>query len=47
MSEQVDDAPIDRGGYDVDAIQDKWRPVWEELTRSRRATTARPSGATR
>ncbi|MFG1812178.1 leucine--tRNA ligase [Kribbella sp. NPDC049174] len=31
MSEQVDDAPIDRGGYDFDAMQAKWRPVWEKL----------------
>ncbi|MEV5967371.1 leucine--tRNA ligase [Kribbella sp. NPDC051952] len=31
MSEQVDDAPIDRGGYDFNAMQAKWRPVWEKL----------------
>ncbi|WP_433167404.1 leucine--tRNA ligase [Kribbella sp. CA-247076] len=31
MSEQVDDAPIDRGGYDFDVLQAKWRPVWEKL----------------
>ncbi len=31
MSEQVEDTPIDRGGYDFNAMQDKWRPVWEKL----------------
>ncbi len=31
MSEQVEDAPIDRGGYDFNAMQAKWRPVWEKL----------------
>ncbi|MGZ0147365.1 leucine--tRNA ligase [Kribbella sp. WER1] len=31
MSEQVDDTPIDRGGYDFNAMQAKWRPVWEKL----------------
>ncbi|MEU8224261.1 leucine--tRNA ligase [Kribbella sp. NPDC048915] len=31
MSEQVDDASIDRGGYDFNAMQAKWRPVWEKL----------------
>ncbi|GAB3829269.1 leucine--tRNA ligase [Kribbella italica] len=31
MSEQVEDTPIDRGGYDFTAMQDKWRPVWEKL----------------
>ncbi|WP_432948369.1 leucine--tRNA ligase [Kribbella sp. CA-253562] len=31
MSEQVDDTPIDRGGYDFEAMQAKWRPVWEKL----------------
>ncbi|MDX6237613.1 MAG: leucyl-tRNA synthetase [Kribbellaceae bacterium] len=34
MSEQVEhdaDAPIDRGGYDFNAMQAKWRPVWEQL----------------
>ncbi|MEU4197960.1 leucine--tRNA ligase [Kribbella sp. NPDC026611] len=31
VSEQVDDAPIDRGGYDFNAMQVKWRPVWEKL----------------
>ncbi|MDX6248415.1 MAG: leucyl-tRNA synthetase [Kribbellaceae bacterium] len=34
MSEQVEneaDAPIDRGGYDFNALQAKWRPVWEKL----------------
>jgi leucyl-tRNA synthetase len=31
VSEQVDDAPIDRGGYDFNAMQAKWRPVWEKL----------------
>ncbi|MGC4944411.1 leucine--tRNA ligase [Kribbella sp. DT2] len=31
MSEQVEDTPIDRGGYDLNAMQDKWRPVWEKL----------------
>jgi leucyl-tRNA synthetase len=31
VSEQVDDTPIDRGGYDFNAMQDKWRPVWEKL----------------
>ncbi|GAA1579039.1 MULTISPECIES: leucine--tRNA ligase [Kribbella] len=36
MSEQVDannsiDGPIDRGGYDFNAMQAKWRPVWEKL----------------
>src|SRR5918993_152100 len=25
------DAPIDRGGYDFNAMQAKWRPVWEKL----------------
>ncbi|HZX08426.1 leucine--tRNA ligase [Kribbella sp.] len=30
MSEQ-DDAQIDRGGYDFNAMQAKWRPVWEKL----------------
>jgi len=34
VSEQVEhdaDAPIDRGGYDFNAMQAKWRPVWEKL----------------
>ena len=31
MSEQVEDAQIDRGGYDFNAMQAKWRPVWEKL----------------
>ncbi|NIK61026.1 leucine--tRNA ligase [Kribbella shirazensis] len=31
MSEQVEDASIDRGGYDFNAMQAKWRPVWEKL----------------
>ncbi|MGW6195294.1 leucine--tRNA ligase [Kribbella sp. NPDC055110] len=31
MSEQVEDTPIDRGGYDFNAMQAKWRPVWEKL----------------
>ncbi|MFG1626555.1 leucine--tRNA ligase [Kribbella sp. NPDC049227] len=31
MSEQVEDAPIDRGGYDFNVMQAKWRPVWEKL----------------
>ncbi|HEU4946222.1 MAG TPA: leucine--tRNA ligase [Kribbella sp.] len=34
MSEQVEheaNAPIDRGGYDFNAMQAKWRPVWEKL----------------
>ncbi|TDO69247.1 leucyl-tRNA synthetase [Kribbella sp. VKM Ac-2571] len=31
MSEQVDDTPSDRGGYDFNAMQAKWRPVWEKL----------------
>jgi leucyl-tRNA synthetase len=31
VSEQVDDTPIDRGGYDFNAMQAKWRPVWEKL----------------
>ncbi|MET9310668.1 leucine--tRNA ligase [Kribbella sp. NPDC003505] len=31
MTEQVEDAPIDRGGYDFNAMQAKWRPVWEKL----------------
>ncbi|GAB2662697.1 leucine--tRNA ligase [Kribbella swartbergensis] len=31
MSEQVEDGPIDRGGYDFNAMQAKWRPVWEKL----------------
>ncbi|GAA2814181.1 leucine--tRNA ligase [Kribbella solani] len=31
MSEQVDDTPIDRGGYDFNTMQAKWRPVWEKL----------------
>jgi leucyl-tRNA synthetase len=31
VSEQVDDTPIDRGGYDFEAMQAKWRPVWEKL----------------
>ena len=31
MSEQVEDAPIDRGGYDFNVLQAKWRPVWEKL----------------
>jgi leucyl-tRNA synthetase len=31
VSEQVEDTPIDRGGYDFNAMQDKWRPVWEKL----------------
>ncbi|TCO45068.1 leucyl-tRNA synthetase [Kribbella antiqua] len=31
MSEQVEDAPIDRGGYDFNTMQAKWRPVWEKL----------------
>ncbi|ADB31445.1 leucyl-tRNA synthetase [Kribbella flavida DSM 17836] len=33
MSEQehAADGPIDRGGYDFDAMQAKWRPVWEKL----------------
>jgi leucyl-tRNA synthetase len=34
VSEQVEneaDAPIDRGGYDFNALQAKWRPVWEKL----------------
>jgi len=31
VSEQVEDAPIDRGGYDFDTMQAKWRPVWEKL----------------
>jgi leucyl-tRNA synthetase len=25
------DGPIDRGGYDFNAMQAKWRPVWEKL----------------
>ncbi|WP_202873696.1 leucine--tRNA ligase [Kribbella speibonae] len=31
MTEQVEDASIDRGGYDFNAMQAKWRPVWEKL----------------
>jgi leucyl-tRNA synthetase len=36
VSEQVEtqspvDGPIDRGGYDFNAMQAKWRPVWEKL----------------
>jgi len=31
VSEQVEDTPIDRGGYDFNAMQAKWRPVWEKL----------------
>jgi len=31
VTEQVEDAPIDRGGYDFNAMQAKWRPVWEKL----------------
>ncbi|MGW7680080.1 leucine--tRNA ligase [Kribbella sp. NPDC054772] len=31
MSEQVEDTPVDRGGYDFNAMQAKWRPVWEQL----------------
>ncbi len=34
MSEQVEheaDDAIDRGGYDFNAMQAKWRPVWEKL----------------
>ena len=31
MSEQVEDTAIDRGGYDFNAMQAKWRPVWEKL----------------
>ncbi|WP_112245729.1 leucine--tRNA ligase [Kribbella monticola] len=34
MSEQVEheaDGAIDRGGYDFNAMQAKWRPVWEKL----------------
>ncbi|WP_202870009.1 leucine--tRNA ligase [Kribbella caucasensis] len=27
----MEDAPIDRGGYDFNAVQAKWRPVWEKL----------------
>ncbi|MGW5191379.1 leucine--tRNA ligase [Kribbella sp. NPDC004138] len=27
----MEDAPIDRGGYDFNAMQAKWRPVWEKL----------------
>jgi leucyl-tRNA synthetase len=34
VTEQVEheaDGPIDRGGYDFNAMQAKWRPVWEKL----------------
>ncbi|WP_420323468.1 leucine--tRNA ligase [Kribbella speibonae] len=31
MTEQVEDASIDRGGYDFNTMQAKWRPVWEKL----------------
>ncbi|HEY3557878.1 MAG TPA: leucine--tRNA ligase [Kribbella sp.] len=31
MTEQADDTPVDRGGYDFNAMQAKWRPVWEKL----------------
>jgi len=36
VSEQVEadapiDGPIDRGGYDFNVMQAKWRPVWEKL----------------
>ncbi|WP_420323352.1 leucine--tRNA ligase [Kribbella soli] len=27
----MEDAQIDRGGYDFNAMQAKWRPVWEKL----------------
>ncbi|WP_422386728.1 leucine--tRNA ligase [Kribbella antiqua] len=27
----MEDAPIDRGGYDFNTMQAKWRPVWEKL----------------
>ncbi|MFI7062676.1 leucine--tRNA ligase [Kribbella sp. NPDC050124] len=27
----MEDAPIDRGGYDFNTLQAKWRPVWEKL----------------
>jgi leucyl-tRNA synthetase len=31
VSEQAEDTPVDRGGYDFNAMQAKWRPVWEKL----------------
>jgi leucyl-tRNA synthetase len=31
VTEQVEDTPIDRGGYDFNTMQAKWRPVWEKL----------------
>jgi leucyl-tRNA synthetase len=34
VTEQVEheaDSPIDRGGYDFEVMQAKWRPVWEKL----------------